>query len=86
MKKSFVGLMGVALTGLLLASCGDKYTPLTEEQKAAKVDSLYAAQSAPLKAEKLTACEADMQAKVDAKVAELVTAAAAASAEATAAK
>lgn len=81
MKKSFLGLMGIAMAGLVLTSCGDKYTPLTEEQKTAEAEKQYAEQSATIKAEKLAACETDMQARVDAKVAELAAAAAEATAQ-----
>lgn len=75
MKKSFLGLMGIAMAGLVLTSCGDKYTPLTDEQKIAEAEKLYAEQSATIKAEKLAACDTDFQLKVEAKVSEMMAAA-----------
>ena len=70
MKKLSL-LLSAGLFAGILASCGAKYTPLTEEQKTAKADSIFAATSADIKAEKEKACESGMQAAVDAKVAEL---------------
>jgi hypothetical protein len=79
MKKITGLLMASAFVGAVLSSCGDKYTPLTEEQKTAKADSIFAATSETYKSEKEAACAAELQAKVDAKVQELTAAAATAS-------
>lgn len=79
MKKITGLLMASAFVGAVLSSCGDKYTPLTEEQKTAKADSIFTATADAYKAEKAAACEAEMQAKVEAKVQELTAAAATAS-------
>lgn len=55
----------------LLTACGAKYTPLTEEQKQAKADSVFTAQEADLRTKAAQDCEAGMAAAVDAKVAEM---------------
>jgi len=75
-KRITLKLVGCAFAGLTLFSCGAKYTPLTEEQKTAKADSIVTATSAEVKKAKEDACAAEMQAKVDAKVSELTAAAA----------
>ena len=72
MKKTILKFFGVALLGIAMASCGDKYTPLTDEQKTAKADSIFNATSADLKAKKEEACAAEMQGKVAEKVQQLI--------------
>ncbi|MBL7800268.1 MAG: hypothetical protein JNL95_06035 [Chitinophagales bacterium] len=76
MKKITGLLIASVFVGAVLSSCGDKYVPLTEEQKTAKADSIFTATSEAYKAEKEAACAAEMQAKVEAKVQELTAAAA----------
>lgn len=72
MKK---GLLTTLATGaffaLTLVSCGEKFTPMTEEQVTAKVDELYNAQKDAKLAELKTACEAEVAAKAAAKFEEL---------------
>ncbi len=81
MKKTTLNLFAAGfLAAVLMSSCGEKYTPLTEEQKTAKADSIFNATSAEAKALKESACDAELQAKVDAKVQELQAAAALATA------
>ncbi|MFN8276771.1 MAG: hypothetical protein U0T84_04770 [Chitinophagales bacterium] len=74
MKKGFYSLLAVSAAALMLSSCGDKYTPLTEEQKAAKADSMYNASMADMRKQKEEACAAEMEAKVNAKVQEMLAA------------
>ena len=78
MRKTTLSLFAACfLAAVVMSSCGEKYTPLTEEQKSAKADSIYNATAEELKATKIAECDADFQAKVDAKVQELQAAAAA---------
>lgn len=70
--RKITGLMiAGAIVGVGLSACGTKYTPLTEEQKAAKADSIFAVSADALKAEKVAACESEFQARVEQKAAEL---------------
>lgn len=70
--KKITGLMiAGAIAGLGLSSCGEKYTPLTEEQKTAKADSIFAATAEAKKTELEARYSGEFQARVDAKVAEL---------------
>jgi hypothetical protein len=75
MRKITMTLFAAGFLAASLMSCGDKYTPLTEEQKTFKADSIFNATAEQLKAEKMASCDADFQAKVDAKVQELQAAA-----------
>jgi hypothetical protein len=78
MKKGIVLTLAVgAFFALTTTSCGEKFTPLTEEQINAKVDSLYTAQSEAKLQELRAACQTGLQAQVDPKVEELKAAAAA---------
>jgi hypothetical protein len=61
--------------GAILGGCGDKFTPLTQEQITAKVDSTVAAQSEAKLAELKAACDAGLEAQVNAKVESLKAAA-----------
>ncbi|MFN8298741.1 MAG: hypothetical protein U0T75_06510 [Chitinophagales bacterium] len=72
MKKGFVVVLAVAgFAALTTTSCGEKYTPLTQEQITAQADSLAGAQKdAKLQALK-DECQKDLDAKVSAKVEEL---------------
>jgi hypothetical protein len=81
MKKGIILSFAVAA---ILASCGEKFTPLTQEQINAQVDSTVAAQKDAKVAELKAACDAGLEAQVNAKV-EALKAEAAATAE-TAAK
>jgi hypothetical protein len=79
MKKAVLSLLACGTAAMILSSCGGaKYTPLTEDQKKAKADSLYTAKYADEAKAKSDACTAEMGAKVDAKVAEHMKAAEAA--------
>jgi hypothetical protein len=75
MKKTTLSLLMCGIAGLILSSCGAKYTPLTEEQKKAKADEIVNTKMADEVKAKSEACAADMQAKVDAKVEEMTKAA-----------
>ena len=65
MKKGIVLMFAVAA---ILGSCGEKFTPLTQEQTTAQVDSLVTAQSEAKLAELRAACESGLEAQVNAKV------------------
>jgi|688.fasta_scaffold271829_2 hypothetical protein len=79
MKRTTLSLFAAGfLAAVVMSSCGEKYTPLTAEEQAAKADSIFNATATELRAEKEAACEAELQAKVDAKVQELTAAATAA--------
>ena len=73
MKKGLFLAM-VAGCVIALASCGEKFTPLTQEQINAQVDSLVNAQSEAKLQELRAACEAGLEASVNAKVEALKTA------------
>lgn len=65
MKK---GLILTIVVGAILAGCGEKFTPLTQEQINARVDSLVTAQSEAKLTELRAACESGLEAQVNAKV------------------
>ena len=65
MKKGI--FLTLAVAGLL-GGCGEKFTPLSEEQIKVQVDSAVTAQKATVIAEKNAACDAGMAAAVSAKV------------------
>ncbi len=65
MKKGIILSFAVAA---ILASCGEKFTPLTQEQINAQVDSTVAAQSEAKLTELRAACDAGLEAQVNAKV------------------
>jgi len=65
MKK---GLFLTLVVGAILGGCGEKFTPLTQEQINAQVDSLVTAQSEAKLAELRAACESGLEASVNAKV------------------
>jgi hypothetical protein len=65
MKKGIVLTLAVAA---ILAGCGEKFTPLTQEQINARVDSLVQAQSDAKLTELRAACESGLEAQVNAKV------------------
>ena len=82
MKKSVLSLCASGImAALILSSCGAKYTPLTEDQKKAKADSVYAAKSADEVKAKTDDCAKNMDAAVSAKVDETLKAAEAATAQ-----
>ena len=58
-----------------LTSCGEKFTPLTDEQINAKVDSLFNEQKEAKLQELNAACQAKAEAEATAKFEELKTAA-----------
>ena len=65
MKKGIVLTLAVAA---ILAGCGEKFTPLTQEQINAQVDSLVKAQSDAKLTELRAACQSGLEAQVNAKV------------------
>ncbi len=71
MKKGIILTFAVAA---IMAGCGEKFTPLTEEAINAQVDSLVTAQSETKLAELRAACQAGLEAQVNAKVEALKTA------------
>ncbi|MCW3127129.1 MAG: hypothetical protein JWO03_2787 [Bacteroidetes bacterium] len=69
MKKSVMSLFALGtMAALILSSCGAKYTPLTEDQKKAKADSIYAVKAADEIKAKTDDCAKNMDAAVEAKV------------------
>jgi hypothetical protein len=74
MKKTVLSLFAIAMAGMILTSCGAKYTPMSEEAKTAKADSIYNATMADHKAQKEKECADGMQAAVDEKVKEMMAA------------
>ncbi len=80
MKKGIIYMVpAVVFSALILVGCGEKYTPLTEEQKTAKVDSVFAEQQEAKLQELRAACQATATAEASTKFEAL-------KAEATAAK
>ncbi|MBS1623847.1 MAG: hypothetical protein JST83_07500 [Bacteroidetes bacterium] len=72
MKKSVMSLFALGtMAALILSSCGAKYTPLTEDQKQAKADSIYAAKVVDEVKAKSDDCDKNLEAAVDAKVEEM---------------
>lgn len=67
MKKGSLFTL-VAACVLALVSCGEKFTPLSQEQITAQVDSLVTAQSEAKLQELQAACESGLEAAVNAKV------------------
>ena len=69
MKKSVLSLFASGvIAAMIMSSCGAKYTPLTEDQKKAKADSVYATKSAAEIAAKTSDCTKNMDTAVSAKV------------------
>ena len=82
MKKSVLSLFaGAVIAAMILNSCGAKYTPLTDDQKKAKADSVYAVKSADETKAKSDDCAKNMNAAVNTKVDETLKAAEAATAQ-----
>ena len=59
------------MAALILSSFGAKYTPLTEDQKQAKADSIYAAKVVDEVKAKSDDCDKNLETAVNAKVEEL---------------
>ncbi len=71
MKKQLSALLVAGCFFAMAAtSCGEKFTPLTEDEINTKVEEGYNAIAETKRAELKAACEADKAAKVAAKVAE----------------
>lgn len=69
MKKGIILTLAVGgFFALTTSSCGEKFTPLTQEQINARVDSLVNAQSEAKLQELRAACESGLEAQVNAKV------------------
>jgi hypothetical protein len=69
MKKLVLSLFACGIVaGMIMSSCGAKYTPLTEDQKKAKADSVYATKSVAEIAAKTADCAKNMDTAVSAKV------------------
>lgn len=72
MKKGFfIVLASCGFSAVVLNSCGEKFTAMTDEQKTAKVEELFNAQKDAKLTELRNACQSDLNAKVQAKVQEL---------------
>jgi hypothetical protein len=71
MKKAGLLLLVSGFFALALSSCGTAYTPMTEEQINAKVDSTFNAQKEAITTTANEACASTMEASVAAKVEEL---------------
>ena len=69
MKK---GIILTAVVGsffaLALVSCGEKFTPLTEDQLAAQADSIFTAQKDAKVEELRAACQSSLETQVNMKV------------------
>lgn len=80
MKKGIIlTLMVGGFFSFMTIGCGEKFTPLTEEQINAQVDSTFNAQKDAKLTELRAACDASVEASVNAKVEELKAAAGTAS-------
>ncbi len=76
MKKGIIVAMVVGgFFSLLLTSCGEKFTPLTEAQVSAQVDSLFTAQKDAKLEELRAACQSKAEAEASAKFEEMKNAA-----------
>lgn len=76
MKKGIVITMLVGVFfSLTTIGCGEKYTPLTQEQVTAKADSVVNASKDAKVAELKAACDASAEAQANAKFEELKAAA-----------
>ncbi|HWB64444.1 MAG TPA: hypothetical protein VG603_13090 [Chitinophagales bacterium] len=72
MKKGIIPIMVAACaSAFIVSSCGEKFTPMTQDQINAKVDSLYNAQKDAKMQELTAACQATLDQKVDQKVEEM---------------
>jgi hypothetical protein len=69
MKKGISLMLAISVSSaILLSSCGEKFTPLTQEQITAKVDSSFNAQKDAKLQELRAACQSGLEAQVNAKV------------------
>ena len=69
MKKGMILTLAVGtFFAITTIGCGEKFTPLTQEQINAQVDSLVNAQSEAKLLELKAACESSLEAQVNAKV------------------
>lgn len=69
MKKGIVPvLVMAAFSAIAFASCGEKFTPLTQDEITAQVDSSFNAQKDAKIEELRAACQSDLEAQVNAKV------------------
>jgi hypothetical protein len=76
MKKGIIlTLLVGGFFSFMTIGCGEKFTPLTEEQVNAKVDSSFNAQKDAKLTELRTACDATVEASANAKFEELKNAA-----------
>ena len=68
MKKGIIFMLpAVVFSALMLGACGEKYTPLTEAEKTAKVDSVFNEQKEAKLTELNAACQAGAEAAATAK-------------------
>jgi hypothetical protein len=69
MKKGIVAMLGLSMFSVIIfTGCGEKFTPLTQEQITAQVDSLFNAQKDAKLEELRAACQGSIEASVAAKV------------------
>lgn len=69
MKKGIVAMLALSMfSAIIFTGCGEKFTPLTQEQITAQVDSLFNAQKDAKLEELRAACQGSIEASVAAKV------------------
>ena len=69
MKKGIVFMLSISVfSAFILTGCGQKFTPLTQDQISAQVDSIFNAQKEAKTTELKAACQSGLEAQVNAKV------------------
>ena len=69
MKKGIVVMLALSVfSAIICTGCGEKFTPLTQEQITAQVDSLFNSQKDAKVEELRAACQSGLEAQVNAKV------------------
>jgi hypothetical protein len=69
MKNGIILMLSLSvLSAFIFTSCGEKFTPLTQEQISAKVDSSFNAQKDAKLQELRAVCQSGLEAQVNAKV------------------
>jgi hypothetical protein len=69
MKKGISLMLALSVaSALIFTSCGEKFTPLTQEQITLQVDSSFNAQQEAKLTELRAVCQSSLEAQVNAKV------------------
>lgn len=69
MKRGIVLMLSISVfSAFILTGCGQKFTPLTQDQISAQVDSIFNAQKDAKLTELKAACQSGLEAQVNAKV------------------